>query len=90
MPILPLLLALAAGVPHLSATRIDKPPVLDGRLDDAVWRSAKASDAFTQKLPEGGKPPGEPTVVRVPGATHWIVHERPAFVAAEIERALAR
>ena len=29
------------------------------------------------------------TVTRVPGATHWIVHERPAFVAAEIERALA-
>ncbi|MDQ6640585.1 MAG: alpha/beta hydrolase [Pseudomonadota bacterium] len=29
-------------------------------------------------------------VVRVPGATHWIVHERPAFVGAEIERALAR
>ncbi|MFT3953443.1 MAG: alpha/beta fold hydrolase [Piscinibacter sp.] len=29
------------------------------------------------------------TVTRVPEATHWIVHERPAFVAAEIERALA-
>jgi len=29
-------------------------------------------------------------VVRVPGAIHWIVHERPAFVAAEIEGALAR
>lgn len=29
------------------------------------------------------------TVTRVPGATHWIVHERPGFVAAEIERALA-
>ncbi len=29
-------------------------------------------------------------VVRVSGATHWIVHERPAFVAAEIERALER
>jgi len=28
-------------------------------------------------------------VVRVPGATHWIVHERPLEVAAEIERALA-
>ncbi|MEO6361798.1 MAG: alpha/beta hydrolase [Caldimonas sp.] len=27
-------------------------------------------------------------LVRVPGATHWIVHERPAFVAAEIERIL--
>jgi pimeloyl-ACP methyl ester carboxylesterase len=29
-------------------------------------------------------------VVRVPGATHWIIHERPAFIAAEIERELAR
>jgi epoxide hydrolase 4 len=29
-------------------------------------------------------------IVRVPGATHWIVHERPALVGAEIERALAR
>jgi pimeloyl-ACP methyl ester carboxylesterase len=29
-------------------------------------------------------------LVRVPGATHWIVHERPAFIAAEIERQLAR
>lgn len=29
-------------------------------------------------------------IVRVPGATHWIVHERPTFVAAEIERELAR
>jgi pimeloyl-ACP methyl ester carboxylesterase len=27
-------------------------------------------------------------VVRVPGATHWIVHERPALIAAEIGRAL--
>ena len=29
------------------------------------------------------------TLTRVPGATHWIVHERPALVAAEIECALA-
>jgi len=28
-------------------------------------------------------------IVRVPGATHWIVHERPMLIAAEIERALA-
>ena len=27
-------------------------------------------------------------LVRVPGASHWIVHERPAFVAAQIEAAL--
>ena len=29
-------------------------------------------------------------LVRVPGATHWIVHERPALVTAEIEAELAR
>lgn len=29
-------------------------------------------------------------IVRVPGATHWIVHERPELVIAEIERELAR
>lgn len=30
------------------------------------------------------------TLTRVPGATHWIVHERPQLVAAEIESALSR
>lgn len=28
-------------------------------------------------------------LVRVPGATHWIVHERPELIAAELERELA-
>ena len=28
-------------------------------------------------------------VVRVPGASHWIVHERPALIVAELERELA-
>ena len=31
----------------------------------------------------------EMRLVRVPGATHWIVHERPKFIAAEIEKHLA-
>ncbi len=30
------------------------------------------------------------TVERLPGATHWVVHEQPARVVQEIERALAR
>ena len=29
-------------------------------------------------------------LVRVAGATHWIVHERPKFIAAEIEKQLVR
>jgi len=28
-------------------------------------------------------------LVRVPGATHWIIHERPRFITAEIDRHLA-
>jgi pimeloyl-ACP methyl ester carboxylesterase len=28
-------------------------------------------------------------LVRIPGATHWVVHERPAFIAAEIEKQLS-
>jgi epoxide hydrolase 4 len=32
----------------------------------------------------------EMRIVRVPGATHWIVHEQPRLVAAEIEAELAR
>ncbi len=28
-------------------------------------------------------------LLRVPGATHWIVHERPQWIAAEVERELA-
>jgi pimeloyl-ACP methyl ester carboxylesterase len=29
-------------------------------------------------------------LVRVPGASHWIIHERPAFIAAEIDKHLRR
>ncbi len=29
------------------------------------------------------------TLSRIPGATHWVIHERPARIAQEIERALA-
>ena len=32
----------------------------------------------------------EMRLVRVPGASHWIIHERPRFIAAEIEQHLAQ
>ena len=65
MPFLPAIVALAPVVPHLVAVRTDKPPVLDGRLDEPVWAKAAASDTFTQKSPVDGRPPGDRTVVRV-------------------------
>lgn len=54
-----------------------------------VW--AEADAALPPALLDGLETfvPGM-TLTRVPGATHWIVHERPAFVAQEIERSLAR
>jgi hypothetical protein len=51
--------------PHVRALHVVEPPVLDGRLDDAAWRDAPASAAFTQKSPREGEAPTERTSVRV-------------------------
>jgi hypothetical protein len=64
LPLSPAVLLLAAA-PRLAAMHADKPPVLDGKLDDAAWQKAPASDTFTQKTPLDGKPPGDRTVVRI-------------------------
>jgi hypothetical protein len=53
------------GRPHLQAVRVERPPVIDGRLDDHVWGAVAASDAFTQKFPREGEPPTEKTHLRV-------------------------
>jgi hypothetical protein len=39
------------------------PPVIDGRLDDAVWQTAARLDGFVQLEPHEGAPTGEPTEV---------------------------
>ncbi len=63
------LLALAptqgAGPPHLTAVRTSTPPLIDGRLDDAVWQTAAVADQFTQVYPLDGGAPSERTRVRV-------------------------
>jgi hypothetical protein len=51
--------------PHIAATRTPQPPVIDGRLDDAVWAAAAPSDAFVQHYPDEGAPPSERTTLRV-------------------------
>ncbi len=47
------------------AVRAARPPVIDGRLDDAVWATAPADDRFTQITPREGSPPSERTELRV-------------------------
>ncbi len=42
-----------------------RPPVVDGRLDDAAWRLARAADDLRQREPEEGTPATERTEIRV-------------------------
>jgi len=57
--------AAAAGPPHLTAARASSAPLIDGRLDDAVWQTALPTESFTQSFPFDGAAPSERTRVRV-------------------------
>jgi hypothetical protein len=52
-------------VPRVRAVRAERPPVIDGRLDDAVWSSAPAHSGFLQTTPTEGAAPTQPTEVRI-------------------------
>ena len=51
--------------PTVVAVRAKEKPALDGRLDDAVWRTAALIDTFVQEEPVEGAPATERTEVRV-------------------------
>ena len=51
--------------PFVRAQRTDDPPAIDGRLDDAVWRSATLVAEFVQTNPVEGARPTERTEVRI-------------------------
>ena len=51
--------------PFVRAQRTDEPPAIDGRLDDAVWRSATLVNDFIQANPVEGAAPTERTEVRI-------------------------
>jgi hypothetical protein len=70
-----LILAVALGLPApaapaaeqrlATAVRTGSPPRIDGRLDEAAWKTAPAADAFLQNEPLDGRPASEPTEVRI-------------------------
>jgi hypothetical protein len=68
-PLLALLLlpgvVVAQGAPRAVATRITTPPVLDGRLDEAVWREGTPLGTLVQREPAEGRPVSERTEVRI-------------------------
>jgi hypothetical protein len=45
--------------------RLSRPPVIDGKLDDAVWQEGNLLDGFIQSDPDAGKPATEQTEVRL-------------------------
>ena len=45
----------------LSALRVDEPPIIDGVLDDEVWKRSKATSDFLQFFPYGLVAPSLPT-----------------------------
>jgi len=51
--------------PALTPVRAQQAPSIDGRLDDAIWRSAALIDTFVQEEPIEGAPASEQTEVRV-------------------------
>lgn len=50
--------------------RLSRPPVIDGKLDDAVWQEANLLDNFIQSDPDAGKPATEQTEVRIGYDSH--------------------
>ena len=52
-------------VPPVVVTHADQPIVVDGLLDEAVWKAATPATAFTQRDPDQGAPPRQRTEVRV-------------------------
>lgn len=53
------------GRPRIAATRTDVPPVVDGRLDDEVWRTAAMLTEFVQQTPLDGAPATEETEIYI-------------------------
>jgi hypothetical protein len=53
------------GAPSVSASRTSAPPVIDGNLDDTVWKTAARITRFTQQRPIEGAPASEQTEVLI-------------------------
>ena len=46
---------------RITAVRVERGPLIDGRLDDPAWRAARADSRFTQNFPDEGKAPSQKT-----------------------------
>jgi hypothetical protein len=51
--------------PTVHAAWVATAPVIDGRLDESVWHTARPVSGFVQRAPRGGAPATQHTEVRV-------------------------
>src|SRR6476620_6498495 len=51
--------------PTANAVRADQPPAIDGKEDDAIWRTAPATSDFLEFMPREGKDPRFKTEFKV-------------------------
>lgn len=55
-----------AGINRIyQATRIDKRPKVDGKLNDACWGAGSWSGGFVQQLPNQGQKPSQDTEIKI-------------------------
>ncbi|MFO7894436.1 MAG: DUF5916 domain-containing protein [Longimicrobiales bacterium] len=54
-----------ARPPALHAERVEAPPTIDGRVDEAIWARAEVATGFTQMRPDPGAAAEQRTEVRV-------------------------
>src|SRR5439155_20688877 len=72
---------IASSPPHVAATHTSDPPTIDGKLDDAAWKTAPPVASFTQKFPNEGMAPSDPTTMRI------LYDDDAIYVAFECEQA---
>ncbi len=67
-----------ATAPSIVAVRSTSAIVLDGRLDDAAWRTATPATEFMQTEPDDGSPASERTEVRI------VYNDRAIYIGARL------
>src|SRR3989337_728956 len=66
------------GSKVVRAVRVASPPVIDGRLADAVWQQAEPITDFHQIRPGNGTPPSERTEV------YLVYDDRALYIGARM------
>jgi Domain of unknown function (DUF5916)/Carbohydrate family 9 binding domain-like len=71
--------------------RFDKPPVIDGKLDDEVWKTAAVFKDFIQWRPGELQPPSEPTEALMGYDSKFVyiafrAHDEPGKVRATVPK----